>query len=64
MGKVTYVIDHYMYIPKALKAQLSPCLPFKELRVAEVRGGGGGGKRLGAGGEERIFFYLKREGGN
>ena len=34
MGKVTYFIDHYMYIPKALKAQLSPYLPFKE--VGEV----------------------------
>ena len=30
MGKVTYLIDHYMYIPKTVKAQLSPYLPFKE----------------------------------
>ena len=27
MGVVTYFID---YIPKTVKAQLSPCLPFKE----------------------------------
>ena len=27
MGKVTYFIDHYMYIPKPVKAQLSLYLP-------------------------------------
>ena len=46
MGKVTYLIDHYMYIPKTVKAQLSPYLPFKEGWSLEVgglvRGGGGG----------------------
>ena len=42
MGKVTYCIDHYMYnmyIPKTVKAQLSPYLPFKEGWL-EVGGGG------------------------
>ena len=37
MGKVTYFIDYY--IPKTVKAQLSPYLPFK----------GGGGVRGGEG---------------
>ena len=48
MGKVTYFIEYY--IPKTVKAQLSPYLPF--WRVGGVRGREGG-KRLGGG---RIFF--------
>ena len=50
MGKVTYLIDHYMYIPKTVKAQLSPYLPFKEgwrLEGWLEVGGGGGGWQLG-----------------
>ena len=45
-----------MYIPKTVKAQLSPYLPFKEgwLEVGE------GGDNQG--GKEMIFFNLKREG--
>ena len=53
MGKVTYFIEYY--IPKTVKAQLSPYLPF--WRVRGVRGQEGG-KRLGGKG----FFYLNREG--
>ena len=56
MGKVTYFIDYY--IPKTVKAQLSPFLPFKE-------GWRSKSKRWGRGvhdwGGERIF-YLDREG--
>ena len=49
---VTYFID---YIPKTVKAQLSPYLPFKE-GLEELEVGEGGVKRLGGGGKERIFF--------
>ena len=38
MGMVTYFID---YIPKTVKAQLSPYLPFKE-RLEELEVGEGG----------------------
>ena len=63
MGKVTYLIDHYMYIPKTVKAQLSPYLPFKEGWRLEgwLEVGEGGDSQ---GGKEMIFFNLKREGEN
>ena len=48
---VTYFID---YIPKTVKAQLSPCLPFKEgLEELEV---GEGGQRLGGGAKKGYFL--------
>ena len=52
-----------MYIPKTVKAQLSPYLPFKEgWRLDGWLEVGEGGDNQG--GKEMIFFNLKREGEN
>ena len=56
MGMVTYFID---YIPKTVKAQLSPYLPFKE--VGGVRGRGGGLNDWGKGGQRKDIFYLNNK---